>query len=71
MKSKIYLLTIIITFCAYSTYGQITTEIVNVLVNNQTTVSNCSAIDLEDNNSVSLTIYFKLTKPSNQALRYN
>jgi len=31
-------------------------------------VSNCSSIDLEDNSSVSLTIYFKLTKPSNQAL---
>ncbi|TXD80648.1 hypothetical protein ESY86_20340 [Subsaximicrobium wynnwilliamsii] len=68
MKSKIQLLIILITFCTYNTYGQITTEIIDVLVNNQTTVSNCSLIDLEDNSNISLTIYFKLTKPSNQAL---
>ncbi|WP_417236653.1 T9SS type A sorting domain-containing protein [Bizionia paragorgiae] len=68
MKSKIQLLIILITFCTTSTYAQITTEIIDVLVNNQTTVNNCSLIDIEDNSNVSLTIYFKLTKPSNQAL---
>lgn len=56
------------TLCATSIYGQITPEIIDVLVNNQTTVNNCGLIDFEDNNNNTLTIYFKLTKPSNQAV---
>ena len=68
MKSKIHILTTFISLTIFSVYGQINTEIIDVLVNNQDYVSNCNSIDLEDNNSISLTIYFKLTKPSNQAV---
>ncbi len=68
MKFKTQLLILITAFCTYNIFGQINTEIIDITVDNQTIVSNCNSIDLEDNNTVSLDIYFKLTKPSAQAV---
>jgi hypothetical protein len=67
---KIRLNTIIILFaiCISNAFGQIQTEIVDVTINNQVVVDNCETIDMEDNSSVNMSIYFKLTKPSNQAV---
>lgn len=67
MKSQKHLLIVLITFFSYNIYGQITTEIIDVTVN-QSTVSNCGLIDIENNDTVSLEIYFKLSKPSNQVV---
>ena len=65
---RIYILIILGILFHLNTYSQVNAEIVDILVNNQTTINNCNLIDMEDNNNISLTIYFKLTKPSAQAL---
>ncbi|MBJ7883036.1 T9SS type A sorting domain-containing protein [Gelidibacter salicanalis] len=64
MKSKIHLLTILITFCIYNTYGQITTTLDEVYVNGQTSVTNCGTIDFETTENNTLTFYYTLTKTS-------
>ncbi|MFG6685085.1 T9SS type A sorting domain-containing protein [Mariniflexile sp. HNIBRBA6329] len=66
MKIKFILVFTLIFMC--KSYSQVVTTITNILVNNQTTVSNCNLIDFGTNSNNSLTIYFKLTKPSNQAV---
>lgn len=62
MKSKIHLLIILIAFCTYSTYGQITTTIDEVYINGQTGVTNCGTIDFETTENNTLTFYYTLTK---------
>ena len=49
-------------------FAQVTTQIQDVLVNNQTTVSNCGLIDVGSNNNNTLTVAFKLSKLENQAV---
>ncbi|MFC4722669.1 T9SS type A sorting domain-containing protein [Geojedonia litorea] len=49
-------------------YGQVTVAIESVLVNNQTTVTNCNTIDFGTVSSNSLNFSFKLTKPLNQVV---
>ncbi|MFD0990367.1 hypothetical protein ACFQ1R_09685 [Mariniflexile jejuense] len=66
MKLKFILVFTLILIC--KSYAQITTTITNVLVNNQSTISNCSLIDFGSNANNSITINFKLTKPSNQVV---
>lgn len=46
MKNKIKLAVLIALFGMCKSIGQVSTSIVDVLVNNQTTVNNCGLIDL-------------------------
>lgn len=68
MKNKITLTAFIALFSFIQSIGQISTSIVDVLVNNQTTINDCSLIDFGSTTNNSLTVYFKLTKPSNQSV---
>ena len=49
MKLKIQLLMIITVLCTYNIYGQIRTDIIDILVNNQTTISNCFFLPTTEN----------------------
>jgi hypothetical protein len=48
--------------------AQVSTSITDVLVNSQTTVNNCGLIDFGSISNNRLTVNFKLTKPSTQAI---
>lgn len=68
MNKKLNILILLFVLCIYKTYGQINTQIIDVTINSQDVVNNCGTIDIQNNSSVNLSIYFKLTKPSNQAV---
>jgi hypothetical protein len=63
MKTKLNTLIMLFALFIYNGYGQIDTDIVDITINSQDVVDNCETIDMEDNTSVNLSIYFKLTKP--------
>lgn len=68
MTNRITLTLLIGLFCIFQSIAQITTTIVDVLVNNQTTIDNCGLIDFGSTTSNNLTVNFKLTKPASQAV---
>lgn len=67
MKNNIKLI-LLTLFLGCKSFGQVTTSITSVYVNSQTTYASCSLIDFGSVSNNSLTFYFKLTKPSSQAL---
>lgn len=67
MSTKITTLIIFTLFMVCKSFSQVTT-IESVLVNSQTTVNNCGIIDVGTIQNNVLTISFKLTKPSGQAI---
>lgn len=68
MKNKISFLILIALLFASKSFSQVTTSIVDVTVNSQTIVNNCNLIDFGSTTNNSLNFYFKLTKPSSQAI---
>ncbi len=68
MKNKIYTLVLFTTLNIYGIYAQVETKITDVTLNSQTVINNCGLIDLGTNSNNNLSFYFKLTKPSNQAI---
>ncbi|AWG20552.1 hypothetical protein FFWV33_02895 [Flavobacterium faecale] len=53
--------------CINNSFAQVTTSITDVYVNS-VTYNNCSLIDFGTTSNNNTTIYYKLTKPSNQAI---
>lgn len=68
MKNKISFLILFAVLITCKSFSQVTTSIVDVLVNNQTTVNNCNLINFGSTTNNSLNFAFKLTKPSAQAI---
>lgn len=62
---KIIIILVILGF--NNTFAQVNTTIESVFVNS-TTYNNCSLIDFGTTSNNSLTFYYKLTKPSGQAI---
>lgn len=61
MKKIIF--TILLYCTITSMNSQITTTIIDVLVNSQTTINNCNVLDFGTNQNNNLVIYFKLQRP--------
>ncbi len=61
MKKIIF--TILLYCTITSMNSQITTTIIDVLVNSQTTINNCNVLDFGTNQNNNLIIYFKLQRP--------
>jgi hypothetical protein len=68
MKSYIKLITCLLLLFISKSFSQVTTQIMDVTINSQSTVNNCGLIDLGTITNNSLSVYFKLTKPSSQAI---
>jgi hypothetical protein len=63
----IKIILILAFFCINNSSAQVTTSIDNVFANG-ITYNNCNLIDFGTNSNNSLTFYFKLTKPTAQAI---
>ena len=69
MKTQLIKIVLLLFGLNYNlSYGQVDTKIDQISVNNQQYVNNCSTIDFGTTTNNSLTIYFTLTKPTNQAV---
>ena len=68
MKNISITLILSVFFGLCKSYGEISTTITKVLVNNQTYVENCGNIDFGTNTNNSLIIYFKLTKQKTEVV---
>ena len=69
MKTQLIKIVLLLFGLNYNlSYGQVDTKIDEISVNNQQYVNNCNTIDFGTTTNNSLTIYFTLTKPTNQAV---